>query len=160
MKLDQSRSDLIIGSVLVTIAFALQQVTHWPLWVFVMFLVSGIYLWGEAARTHHVFQTAICFERTAMAQAKAPQLKQPPIVRTVPNNLRDLIYDWSEGKPTTKEHAINVRKVTQGQWQAAVSWAVRHDLGVLVPAQGGSEKLRWTAQSLNDFLPLMDGLAN
>ena len=154
-----TRPDLLIGATLITVSLGLHVVTHLPLWVFVAFLLTGVYLWGEAARTHHVFQSALCFERTIAAQAKAPKPQTITVSTKVAPNIRDLIYDWADNKPTTKEYAITTHHVTQQQWQAVVEWAVGYGLGYLVPSQGGSNKLRWTSKSLNEYLPLMDGLA-
>ena len=70
-----------------------------------------------------------------------------------------MVYDWFKGRPTTKQYAIDTHRVTQAQWQQAVAWAVDNRLGEYMPSEGGAKKLRWTADSLNQFLPQMEQLA-
>ena len=148
-----------MGATLVTMSLVLAHVTGLPLWLFSAFVLSGGILIGEGVASNHVDQAAARFERRIAAQAKAPKPQPVTITQGVPRNIRNLVYDWTQNKPTTRRYAEQAHGVTQEQWQRTVDWAVNHGLGDLVPAEGGAKKLRWTAGSLNDVLPVMDALA-
>lgn len=156
MTKQDGRQNMVLGSVIGSVPLVFAHVTGLPVHLFTIIILAGLVLWIEGAATMHNDQTNLRFERTIAAQKKMPPpyLTQPK----VPANVKEMIWDWANKAPTNRRYAEEKHHVTQEQWQRTVRWAVRNGLGELVPAEGGSSKLRWTAH-INDALNLIDGLA-
>lgn len=156
MTKQDGRQNMVLGSVIGSVPLVFAYITGLPVHLLFIVILAGLVLFIEGAATMHNDQTNLRFERTIAAQKKMPPpyLAQPK----VPPNVKDLIWDWANKAPTDRRYAQEKHQVSQEQWQRTVRWAVRHGLGELVPAQGGAEKLRWTAH-INEALNLLDGLA-
>lgn len=152
MTKQDGRQNLIVGSVMLTVALILSHITGLPWYLFAPVLIVGLVLLAEGAATMHNDQQSQRFERWAQAQKQAPRPVTPPMERDAVRLLRD----WSVGKPTTRRYAQDMG-IPQERWQQIVHWAVAHGLGKLEQAQGGNQTLRWTA-TLDQALTMLDGV--
>lgn len=151
-------AEAVIGALLVTLALLVVHVFALPLWVVLALLVTGAVLAGEGLATAHNEQAARRLERSLAVRRLEAKAPAPVVQPGVPRNVKALVWDWANNKPTSRRYAEEQHGVSEEQWSRTVQWAVRHGLGELVPGEGGNRKLRFTA-TINEALTVLDGLA-